>query len=225
MALDIIFISFDEPNADYNFSNLQKRFPYIKRVCGISGIHNAHLAASKLSDTQLFYVVDGDTEVFDSFDFSFKPNIHDQEYVHIWKSRNPVNGLEYGYGGVKLFAKKFFKSINMSSIDFSTSLTTNVKYVDEVVSFTRFNSDEFRAWRGAFRECAKLSSKAILGQIDVETEYRLNAWLNIADKNEFFSSYVLEGAKQGNIFGLTNVNQLHLLNDFNWLKQKFEEFQ
>ena len=69
MALDIIFLSYDEPNADANFERLQSRFPYTKRVHGVQGIANAHAKAAKESDTRLFYVIDGDTEVFDTFRF------------------------------------------------------------------------------------------------------------------------------------------------------------
>ena len=226
MALDIIFLSYDEPNADINFNLLQERFPYAKRVHGVKGIANAHKAAADLAETRLFYVVDGDTEVFQSFDFTFKPPSWDQDYVHIWKARNPVNGLEYGYGGVKLFSKKFFRNLEENVVDFSTSLTSDVKYLDEVASLTYFNSDEFRAWRGAFRECAKLSGKAIDGQIDSETENRLRVWTTIADPNTYYFDKVLDGAKMGMEFGLQNQNDpeaLQKVNDFNWLKDIFEQ--
>ena len=226
MALDIIFLSYDEPNADINFNLLQERFPYAKRIHGVKGIANAHKAAAELAETRLFYVVDGDTEVFPSFDFTFKPPSWDQDYVHIWKARNPVNGLEYGYGGVKLFSKKFFRNLEENVVDFSTSLTNDVKYLDEVVSLTYFNSDEFRAWRGAFRECAKLSGKAIDGQIDSETENRLRIWTSIADPNTYYFDKVLDGANAGMEFGLKNKNDpeaLQKVNDFNWLKDIFEQ--
>lgn len=226
MALDIIFLSYDEPNADINFNLLKERFPYAKRVHGVKGIANAHKAASDLAETRLFYVIDGDTEVFPSFDFTFKPPKWDQDYVHIWKARNPVNGLEYGYGGVKLFSKKFFKNLEENVVDFSTSLTTDVKYIDEVISFTYFNSDAFRAWRGAFRECAKLSGKAVIGQIDNETEKRLKVWTNVANTNTYYSSEVLVGAKAGMEYGLKHKgdhNALQKVNDFNWLRELFEQ--
>jgi len=226
MALDIIFISYDEPNADANFELLRSKFQYAKRVHGVECIANAHNEASKIADTSLFYVVDGDTEVFPSFDFSFKPASWDQDYVHIWKSRNPVNGLEYGYGGVKLFSKKFFRNLKTNSIDFTTSLTKDVKYIDDVVSFTNFNSDEFRSWRGAFRECAKLASKVIDKQVDTETETRLKTWQNVANPNSFHADKVLEGAKLGALFGLANrgnPEEIKKVNDFNWLKELFEQ--
>lgn len=226
MALDIIFLSYDEPNADINFNLLKERFQYVKRVHGVKGIANAHKAAADLAETRLFYVIDGDTEVFPSFDFTFKPPSWDQDYVHIWKARNPVNGLEYGYGGVKLFSKKFFKNLESNSVDFSTSLTSDVKYLDEVVSFTYFNSDEFRAWRGAFRECTKLASRSIDGQVDEETENRLKTWTTVADQHSYYFDKVLDGAKMGQEYGSQNAGDseaLYKVNDFNWLKDLFEQ--
>lgn len=225
MALDIIFLSYDEPNAEINFANLSSRFPYAKRVHGVPGIANAHKAAAEVSDTRFFYVIDGDTEVLPNFDFTYKPETWDQDYVHIWRAHNPVNCLEYGYGGVKLFSKKFFKNLVTNSVDFSTSLTKDVKYIEDVISVTHFNSDEFRAYRGAFRECAKLASRAIVGQIDVETERRLETWCTVADKTQFYWDLVLKGAKAGREFGMANVGnpeELKKVNDFNWLKERFE---
>ena len=226
MALDIIFLSYDEPNAAVNFKNLQARFPYAKRVHGVEGIANAHAKAAKEAETKLFYVIDGDTEVFDSFDFTFKPSEYDQDFVHIWKSRNPVNNLEYGYGGVKLFSKKFFRNLNSNAVDFSTSLTTDVKYLDEVISLTHFNSDAFRAWRGAFRECAKLASKVIEGQVDEETDFRLKTWNTKASPYAYYSGKVLDGARMGTVYGTEHrgdIEALRKVNDFNWLKDIFEQ--
>jgi hypothetical protein len=44
---DIIFISYNEPNADANFAKLKARFPYAQRINGVKGIHQAHIAAAK----------------------------------------------------------------------------------------------------------------------------------------------------------------------------------
>lgn len=227
MALDIIFLSYDEPNADANFETLKMRFPYAKRVHGVKGIAEAHFAAAKESETRMFYVVDGDSEILPHFDFSFKPEACDQDYVHIWRAKNPVNGLEYGYGGVKLFSKRFFKTLDSGVIDFSTSLAEGVKYLDDVVSITHFNSDEFRSYRSAFRECSKLASRAIEGQIDEETEHRLECWCNFVKlKPPTYWNFVLAGANDGRKFGQTNANnkeELKKINDFNWLKSVFEQ--
>ena len=44
---DIVFISYQEPNADENYDKLKERFPLAKRVHGVKGIHQAHIEAAK----------------------------------------------------------------------------------------------------------------------------------------------------------------------------------
>lgn len=224
MALDIIFLSYDEPNADKNWSKLIEKFPYAKRVNGVEGIRRAHVEASNISSTTFFYVVDGDSEILDNFDFSFKPKLSQQQYMHVWRSKNPVNGLEYGYGGIKILSKHFFKD-DIKNVDITTSLTEGIIIHDFVASLTRFNSDPFRAWRGAFRECVKLSSKVIQGQIDDETANRLNIWCS-TDIGADYGDIVLLGANEGRMYGERNKDNkeaLLLINDFSWLNQQFDK--
>ena len=61
--LDIIFISYDEINAEENWNKLITKAPYAKRIHGIKGIFEAHKAAAELATTELFYVVDADMEI------------------------------------------------------------------------------------------------------------------------------------------------------------------
>ena len=97
---DIFFISYQEPNADVNFAILQDRFPIAQRVHGVKGIHQAHKEAAKKALTKMFYVVDGDALVEDDFNFDYEVPQKDMNAVHVWRSKNPVNELVYGYGGV-----------------------------------------------------------------------------------------------------------------------------
>lgn len=197
--LDIIFISYDEPNADANFRALKSRFPHAKRIQGVKGIGAAHIAAAKKANTTFFYVVDADTEVFDSFKFDYKPTEHEANYVHIWHAYNPATGLDYGYGGIKLFSKKFFKDVK-SQLDFSTTLTKDIKIIEEIVCTTRFNSDPFRAFRGAFRECVKLYStahnKTLPQNIQDDARERLGGWTTPQRSCEF-RNYIIAGASAG----------------------------
>jgi hypothetical protein len=104
-ALDVIFISYNEPNAEENWQRVLSKAPYAKRVDGVDGIFNAHKAAAKLSSTDMFYVVDGDAYLVDGWKFDYQPGLFDRDCAYIWYSKNPVNGLVYGYGGVKLFSR------------------------------------------------------------------------------------------------------------------------
>ena len=200
--LDIIFLSYDEPNAEKNWRDLKSKFPHAKRVHGVKGIANAHVAACQKSNTNWFYVVDADAEILESFKFDYKPPEYDSQYVHIWHAFNPAIGLDYGYGGVKLFNKEQFKSIS-NALDFSTTLAKGVKIIDEIACITRFNSDPIRAFRGAFREAVKLYTTSINAEKPEnekrEARERLASWLDplqACDYRQFVSAGASAGISQ-----------------------------
>jgi len=220
---DIIFLSFDEEYADENYNRLRSRFPRIKRIHNIRGILEAHKAAARLSDTDMFYVVDADAEIIPSFNFDYQPHSLDRKSVHVWHSRNPVNDLEYGYGGIKLFPTNLLRTYDGSPIDFTTTVSNSLKVLSEVASITKFNTDPFSAWRSAFRECVKLASKIIHNQDNTETEYRLSVWCTKGEDREF-GDFTIMGANEGADFGRKNMNRpdlLGLINDFEWLAKRF----
>jgi hypothetical protein len=219
MRYDIIFISYDEPNADENFAKLKARFPYAQRVNGVKGIHQAHMIAAKKSFTKMFWVVDGDAEIIDTFNFNYVVSDYDLENVHVWRSRNPVNGLEYGYGGVKLLPKLLTLNMDLTKPDMTTSISPLFKAMPEISNVTAFNTDPFNSWKSAFRECVKLASKTIDRQNDDETLDRLDVWCSIGTDLD-----VLAGAQEGRKYGLENkdnIAALKKINDFDWLKEKF----
>jgi hypothetical protein len=226
--LDIIFISYDEPNADRNWQNLRKRFPHAKRVHGVKGIANAHIDAAKKASTTFFYVVDADAEILDTFKFEYKPTEHEAEYVHIWNAFNPAIGMDYGYGGVKLFSKKFFANVT-TQLDFSTTLAKGIKLMPEIACVTKFNSDPFRAYRGAFREAAKLyvttqNTDIPKKEVD-EARSRLSAWAEPLRRCEF-RAHVEAGARRG-LYEAKQQNAskdgLMFINDHDLLNRLFAE--
>ena len=46
----------------------------------------------------------------------------DRDAVHVWRSRNPINDLEYGYGGVKLFPRIATINVDVNKSDMTTSI-------------------------------------------------------------------------------------------------------
>jgi len=64
---DIIFLSYDEPNAEKNYADLCQKIPWAKRVHGVKGSDAAHKACADLSDTEYFITVDGDNQVKPEF--------------------------------------------------------------------------------------------------------------------------------------------------------------
>lgn len=219
---DIIFISYNEPTAQENFNRLKERFPLLKHVSGVKGIHQAHIEAAKRSFFEMFWVVDADALVLDSFKFDYQPPTHQRDHVHVWRSRNPINDLEYGYGGVKLLPKKLTMNMDVSKPDMTTSISPYFIPMEEVSNITAFNTDPFNTWKSAFRECCKLASKTI--EDSSETVERLDVWCNVAKGD--FAEFAIEGAIAGRKYGEKNAADsaaLVLINDFDWLKNQFEQ--
>jgi hypothetical protein len=228
---DVVFISYNESNADENYEKLKLKRSDAKRVHGVKGIHSAHIAAAKLATTEMFWVVDADANILKKFNFEFEyiPHYNQNERkivyntVHVWRSVNPVNGLVYGYGGVKLLPRELTLNMDVGSPDMTTSISKDFKLMPKISNSTMFNIDEFSTWRSAFRECVKLSSKTIDRLYDEETEERLMIWCALGI-NQPFGAYSIGGAKAGKRYGELNIAKKEMLlkiNDFEWLEEQF----
>lgn len=216
--LDVIFISYKEPNADENWSRVLEKAPWAKRVHGVEGIFNAHKAAAKLSATDMFFVVDGDAWLVDDWEFDFQPGIFDRDCAYVWSSKNPVNDLTYQNGGVKLFNKSILmKKKKWDTLDMFTGIMPKIRAEEKISCITSFNVDEFSTWRSAFRECVKLYKNNQMA--------KLNAWLN-SDTTKPFGEYAMLGAWSGSQFAKENIDNhqtLLKINDYKWLEQQFKE--
>jgi len=231
--LDVIQISYYEDTADENFEILQMFAPHAKRVQGVKGIFAAHKAAAELAETTCFYVVDADAVIDEEFGFKFRPDRNKKEYGHVpqtecvytWRSRNPVNDLLYGYGGVKLFPRKAMLEAAQWNVDMTTTLGCPFVPKFQVSNITAFNTDPFNTWKSAFRECTKLASSIIPNGDNRDNEYRLDVWCNRGE-NRDFGEFCIMGANQGRDFGRhykNNENVLKKINDFDWLKNTFNQ--
>lgn len=221
---DVVFISYNEPNAEANWYKLKEVFPNALRVKNVKGIFEAHKRAAEIATTDMFYVVDGDAEIIDNWKFDFKPNVFDMDCVHLWTSLNPINDLEYGYGGVKLFPRKMLLDATTWRVDLTTGLG-KLKFHDKVSNITGFNTDEFGTWRSAFRECAKLSS-SLQSEYNVETDKRLDVWTTKGNDRQY-GEYALHGASLGKQYGAENYDNLEalkLINNYEWMKNEFDKF-
>ena len=221
---DIVFISYQEPNADENYKRILKRFPECKRIHGVKGIHQAHIEAAKICTTPMFWIIDGDADIVEDFNFDYQVPVWQWDHVHVWRSRNPINGLVYGYGGVKLFPTQATIDMDTSKPDMTTSISSKFRAIQQVSNITAFNTGEFETWKSAFRECCKLSSKVIDRQKDIETDRRLKIWSSIG-RDKPYGDFAIKGAKEGTMYGSANKNNieaLKMINDFDWLKEKFD---
>lgn len=225
---DIVFISYKESNAEQNWQRLQDRMPYAKRLHGITGLHTAHAVAANMVSTPMFYVVDGDAVINDSFNFDYIVPNNKLECVHVFRARNPVNNLVYGYGAIKLLPTADVLKVSAAPMkpDVTTSINRKYEIVNIVSNVTKFDTDPFNTWRSAFRECAKLASKIIPDQRDSETEHRLNIWCTF-DNNTIYGKWCIDGANAGKTYGVVNRNNnaaLMLINDMDQMKQLFDRY-
>jgi hypothetical protein len=106
-TIPVVFLSFDEPNADENFEYLKANHPnpaLIHRVHGVKGFDAAHKEAGRVANSTRFFTVDADCRVDKEIwkkSVEFTADI--AQATLSWSSRNIVNGLVYGNGGVKLW--------------------------------------------------------------------------------------------------------------------------
>ena len=214
--LNIVLITYHNDNADELLKALPEGTLHVKDV---DGIFEAHQQAARLATTDLFYVVDADAEVVEDFDFSYYPDVYDQEVVHVWHSSNPVTGEEYGYGGVKLFNRQQILDATTWGMDFTTGLSSRFKVIPTVACVTKFNTDAYSTWRSAFRECVKLATSK-----DPDATQRLGAWLNPITDAEY-SAEAKQGAEQGNDYAgkhSNDINALQKINDYEWLRSIYD---
>lgn len=217
---DIIFLSYKEPFAEENYANLSKRFPRAKRISGVKGIYEAHAQAAQASQTDHFWVVDADTIVDDNFNFDHQVPSYEFDVVYIWYSKNDINGLTYGNGGIKLIPKYIFDINDESKLDITTGLSKHIKVITETVGIHKISQSPLYAWRSAFREVVKLTA-----QTDEESQKRLKTWLykGLDAPN---GSYCLTGARAGYRYAKENADNksaLELINDYDWLLEQFQK--
>jgi len=216
MGYDVFFLEFDEPNAEENFQRLSE-FCRPIRVSGVMGILNAHKQCARMSGTKMFWVVDGDCWVYDNIDFKFKPE--NTENVYNWAAKNPVNGLEYGYGGVKLLPKRCVLDAD-SVIDMTTTVGKHFIYNEDVTSETRFNTSPFHAWRSGFREVSKLYSSIIQYSDQTENQYRIEHW-STRGMDALYGWETMNGANDAKDF-IMSGGDIKKINDYEFLKERYE---
>lgn len=233
--LDLIFISYDEPNADLNYADLCEKAPWAKRVHGVKGSDAAHKAAANLSDTDWFITIDGDNIVNDKF---FDLEIEDDPKIKAygWCARNRINGLRYGNGGIKIWRKQFV--LDMKTHEAAESDRAQVDFCWEdgyknfpvVYSDSVINASPFQAWRAGFREGVKMTlldgikvpSQEIKERIWWHNIHRLRMWSTVGAHEEN-GIYSVLGARMGTwMTHCTDWNYVEV-RDFELLKAIYEQ--
>jgi hypothetical protein len=220
-TLDVVFISYGEPNAEENWVRVKEKAPWAQRVDGVKGILEAHRTAAQKARTDMFYVVDGDAFLFKKFEFKYKPSIFDRDCTYIWSAKNPLADLTYGHGGVKLFSRsKLLKLKKWRTLDMTTSVSEKIKVMSEISNWTAFNTDDFGVWKTAFRECVKLAFNVYRYPDNPEHGLRLDKWKEI-DQTKPFGKIAVQASKQAIEFVKSNSFDMVTLiniNNRDWLE-------
>jgi hypothetical protein len=236
VEFDIIFLSYDEPNADVHYADLLTKAPWAKRVHGVKGSDAAHKAAANLSDTEWFITVDADNIVHTEF-FDLDLDMSDPKIqVYGWCGRNSVNGLRYGNGGLKIWKKEFV--LNMRTHEASDSDRGQVDFCWEegYRNFPRVYSDSiitgspFQAWRAGFREGVKMTlldgvrvpPMEIKERIWWHNIHRLRMWSTVGSHEEN-GLYAILGARMGT--WMTNCTDWNYIDvrDFEILRDMYDQ--
>jgi hypothetical protein len=246
-SFDLIFISYDEDNAEQNWADLKKKCPWAKRVHGIYGSDAAHKKAAEVSESERFVTCDGDTVIKPEFLKETIPsNIADDKTKTIsWCSENSVNGLVYGNGGLKCWTKYYVE--NMRTHENSDKPINRIEFcfedgytqMNECLSITHPNGSPRQLWRSGFREGVKMTLDQGFKQ-DAENLCKLMYWKNLirllvwcsVGADSKYGLWAMYGARLGcymtNLtdWDYVNVRDFEYLNDM-WereIKPKFESF-
>ena len=238
---DIIYLSYDEPNAEKNYADLLTKAPWAKRVHGVKGSDAAHKACARLSETPRFTTVDGDNIIKSEFlnveiDIEKYPTLKNS--VISWSGYNIINGLMYGNGGLKCWTVDFVMNMRthensdpndkVGQVDFCW----DNKYIqmNDCYSDVHNNATPFQAWRAGFREGvkmsldrgAKLTKVSVQEGIHWKNLHRLLIWCNVgADVTN--GVYAMMGAREGCY--LTNLTDWDYRNvrDFDYLNEHWDK--
>ena len=211
--LDVVYLSYDEPQKEEFWIKIRNMVPWARRVDGVKGSDAAHKAAAEASDTERFILIDGDNMPDPAF-FNQTLDLPTEDYqnaVFRWRARNHVNGLMYGNGGMSSWTRTFVH--NMRTHEATDGRTeTQVEFcfdplywsMHDCFSTTYPNGSAQQAWRAGFREgvkmCLDKGHKPTLSEFRDRVHQRnldnLTIWQNVGQDVEH-GNWAIAGARLG----------------------------
>jgi hypothetical protein len=236
--LDVIYLTYDEPQKEEFWVKISNMVPWAKRVDGVKGSDAAHKAAADSSDTDRFILIDGDNLPDPAF-FNQTLVLPNEEYknaVFRWRARNNINGLMYGNGGLSSWTREFVQ--NMQTHEATDGRTeTQVEFcfdplywpMYDCYSTTYPNGSAFQAWRAGFREGVKMCLDR--GRKPTTTEFadkvhqrnldHLTIWHNVGTDVDY-GEWAIAGARQGTYMTMLTNWDHQQVQDFDALAELWE---
>jgi hypothetical protein len=212
--LDVVFISNGEPNADYNWNTLEALISQepnqLHRSDNVNGRVAAYQAAARLSTTPWFFAVFAKLCVNVDFDWCWQPDRLQESKHYIFHAFNPINGLTYGHQAIIAYNRELVLANSGAGLDFTLDSAHEV--VPILSGTAEYAHSPWMAWRTAFREVLKLQDSA-----DVESQYRLNKWLEViplATPNAEWSRWGAEDAVE--YYESVNGDFAELKKSYDW---------
>jgi len=237
---DIIYISYDEPNADENYADLLDKCPWAKRSHGVWGSDAAHKAAAALAETDRFIGIDADNIVRSDF-FNVEidmDKISDTDVIS-WAGKNTINGLVYGNGGIKCWPKRVVNAMRTHEAAPETDARAqvdfcwNINYVqmNNIYCDVMNNGSPLQAWRAGFREGVKMGlvDGDVIDPKDIKKVHKKNyqrllTWMSVGE-DALNGLWAIYGARQG--CHMTNIVRHEWdwknVRDFDFLTKMFME--
>jgi hypothetical protein len=223
MDLDLVFIGYDEPAREVHWQDLQTKVPRALRIDGIKGFTSAFQAAARAARTERFVTIDADCRMDAAFlDHPLADDAVNSNKVLSWPTRNVVNGLAYGNGGLKCWTRSMLLSCR----------TTDGEHVDHVGDFGFIfesrvfgtchpNGSPLQAFRSGFREGVRLGlvKGAPVGldrlnhDLPSNNLRRLVAWCTIG-ADVHLGGWCILGAREGFLQAQTGTLDWALLADY-----------
>ena len=236
---DMVFISYDEPNAEENYNRLAEVAPWVKHSHGVFGSDAAHKAAADLAETDRFITIDADNIVRPEFlnvEIDMK-KIRDTDVIS-WAGKNTVNGLVYGNGGIKCWPKEVVYGMQThenapagdkrAQVDFCWNI--NYVQMNNIYCDVMNNGSPLQAWRAGFREGVKMGlvdgdvidPSELKQKVHNKNYKRLLTWMSVGDDAEN-GIWAVYGARLGCY--MTNITREEWdwknVRDFDWLSNYF----
>lgn len=210
--LDVVFISYDEPNAEEHWADLLNKCPWAKRVHGVKGFDAAHKVAATESKTEWLVTVDGDNVVDEEF---FSGVVPTEPKVMSWAGRNVINGLVYGNGGLKIWPRALALSMktheaaadSRNAVEFCWGIP--YRHMRGSFSETRPNETPRQAFRAGYREGFKMCMHEgiVVGPSEFQktvpsiNRRRLQVWCSVGS-DAANGDWAIMGARLGAIAAL-----------------------
>ena len=185
---DIIFLSYDEPNAEKNYADLLTKAPWAKRVHGVEGSDAAHKECARISETDRFITVDADNIVNEKFfnqQLNFDQHTNLENSVISWCGKNTINGLMYGNGGLKCWPKEYVlkmrthENADPDNLHAQVDFCWDLNYIQQNSYYSDVynNATPQQAWRAGFREGVKMALDQ--GIKPTKEEFLRGHWKNL----------------------------------------------